>query len=264
MFDFGQNGTVESIENVPEQFRGLYQEAEDGAGFSLKDEPGIKGAVEAILSLNGTLKKARLEANGLRGRAVDLGALGEFGEDVEEITAGVRNKIEALEAQLKGGKQAKIDVDKAKADFAAAHVKDREALDKRITALVGQLYTEKVTNAALKAIGDDAIDPELVMPFLTKRVRPVEENGEFQVFVVDEGGDRRYSTTTGSAMTVAELVKEMQGQEKYGPLFKSKAPKGANTPTQGPGRIPVRVQGEEKKTPLQKIRDGLAARSASG
>lgn len=253
-FNFGENTEVTDLTKVPTQFHGLYAEA-DGK-FKLRDAPEVKGAVEAILGLNKALVASRAEAKAAKGKAVDISALKDFGATPEEIKAAVDAKLKELTDELAKGDKAKLNLDKIKADLAAAHSNDLKSKDTRIGALTGQLYNLLVENAATSAVAEAKGVPDLLLPFVKQQVKVVEEDGQFQVYVVDGQGDRRYSGITGQPMTIKELVAEMKSNEKYGRLFESEAPQGQGTPP-GQQRRAGQIQTGATLTPLQKIQSGL-------
>ncbi|MHC4734713.1 MAG: hypothetical protein ACYTDW_09690 [Planctomycetota bacterium] len=256
-FDFGQNQKVESLDTVPEDFRGLYREVE-GGGFQLgSNDAAIGAAIAVIPRLNGALKAARAEAKANKGQKVDLSPLAEYGEDVETIATGISTKFEELQKQVKGGEQVKADREKITEALGKKHAAELQKHQARAAALQAQLYKIMVDNEALKEIGDQATNPKLLLPFIREQVKPGEEEGEFVVRVVNGDGPR-FSPTTGTHMTVNELVKEMKASEEYGVLFKSETPSGT-------GKVPgssSRVVGGQPttKSALDKIKAGLDAR----
>lgn len=259
MFSFADNATVSGIEVVPEGFRVFYEEADDGK-FKLSDSSMAKAAISSISSLDKSLTDSRKEARDHKAKlgTMDLSPLSEYGESSEEILAGVNARIEELQGKVKGGKDAKVNLDKVREEMNKAHAVDLESKDKRITALSKLLHKELVVNAAMAAIVEAKGNSELLLPFVEKQAQVIEEDGKVSVVVTDSSGDRRFSGTTGATMTIVELVLEMKGQEKYGALFSSDAPKGGGTPPGGPRGGPK--PGGEKLSPKDKISAGLAAR----
>lgn len=261
-FDFSQSMEVANLEGVPEQFRPLYGPKAEGEGFVLKvDDPAIKGAVEAILGHSKALKASRAEAKALKGKVMDLSPLSEYGASVEEIRAGIEAKVTGLEDQIKGGKQAKIDLDRARAEIAAGFAKEKEALAGRAKSLMDQLEALLADNAARTELAD-AVDPDLVLPFVKSNLRVVEDEGKFQAFVVDADGNRRYSGVTGQPMTIKELVGEMRASEKYRPLFKSETRRGSGS-VPGSSAVSDRSlhrQSRESMSATEKIAEGLRKR----
>lgn len=257
-FDFATSAKVADLSKVPADFHPLYKKAEtEGGGFILdSDNPQVKSAVSAISGLNNALKAARAEAKN-KPAAVDLTLLKDFGGTPEEIKTAVDAKLASLEGQIKG-----VNIDKIKADLAAEYSKTNETTTNRAKALEGQLYKTLVIGAATGAIADEKGDTELLMPFVQKHVKTVDSNGEYQVAVVDQAGDIRYSGVTGNPMTVRELVKEMKTQDRYAKLFASEAPNGGGTPPGSTSRRPAN-QGQQDRfvrqdmSAAQKIASGL-------
>lgn len=258
--EFQFNPTVDSIEVVPADFRGLYAKTDDGKFALRSDDEGVKSAVSAITGLSRALKASRAEAAGLKGKAVDLSALGEYGSTPEEILQSIETKLQ----EAGKGKGEPKDWDarlKAAQDAVREQAsKQAEAAQKRIDALTGQLHSILVTGEARSALAEaGAIDAELALPFLAQQVVVSEENGQFTVSVVGPDKSPRYSGVTGQPMSVKELVAEMKGQEKYGPLFKSDRPSGGGTPANQPRQAPGSQKREEMSS-SDKIKQGLAAR----
>lgn len=249
---------VDSLDTVPEQFRGLYAEM-DGK-FKLNET--YKGVAEAVNGLNRSLKASRAEAKALKGSKVDLSVLSEFGEDPATIAEAVKSKMSELESQLANGDKAKLNLDKVKQDLAQAHAKDLEKVNKRSEALQTQLYGLLVENAATSAIAEMKGIPELLMPFVKTQVNVVEEDGEFRVFVVDAQGDRRYSGVTGQPMSIKELVSEMKANEKFGRLFESEQQNGGGGTNPGSTKRPAQQQRGELSS-VDKIKAGLAKGQAA-
>lgn len=241
---------VDSIDKVPEQFRGIYKQGDDGQ-FVVDDNH--KGVVDAVLGLNRSLKAARAEAKAKT--PVDLSPLADFGATPEEIKANISTKLQELQDELAKGGEAKLNLDKVRQELADAHAKDLKKAGVRAEALQNQLYTLLVENAATAAAVGLRGDPELLLPFIKNQVKVVEQDGEFKVFVVDAQGDQRYSGITGQPMTIKELVAEMKANEKFERLFESEAPTGGGM-RPGSGQVTPRPQGQQLSA-TEKIAAGL-------
>ncbi|RKZ20179.1 hypothetical protein DRQ50_00035 [bacterium] len=260
MFDFTDNQLVEKLDTVPEDFRPLYTETDDGK-FKLNGaDPVVGSAVKAVQGLNKALRASRAEANDAKGRIPDLSSLSGFGTDPTGILEGFNAQLEEARAANKGkGTKATEDAVKAAQEaMANAHTKELEKQNTRNGALQKQLYGVLVGAEATTALAKaNALNPALVLPFIEKQVRVTEEDGKFTVRVLDSKGTERFSGTTGDHLTITELVQEMRANSEYGPLFKSDAPQGGgNPPTHSPGR---KAPGGTK-TAAQKIAAGLDAR----
>lgn len=241
---------VESIDKVPEQFRGLYAQGEDGK-FVVNET--YKGVAEAVTGLNRSLKAARAEAKART--PVDLAPLADFGKTPEEIKAGITAKMQELQDQLAKGGDAKLNLDKVREDMTRAHQADLQKHTTRAQALQNQLYGLLVENSANSAVAEMKGVPELLLPFIKNQVKVIEEDGQFNVYVVDSAGDRRYSGITGQPMSIKELVAEMKANEKFGRLFESEAPAGGGMPPRS-GSTPPRTPGKVM-TANEKIAAGL-------
>ena len=258
-FSFSDAKVVESLDKVPEDFRGLYEPGEDGK-FVLSQDEKVKSAVSAVVKLNEALKISRMEAKGLKGKVTDLSALSQYGSSVEEIVAGVNAKMEELQAAATGSKDAKLNLDKIKQELAAAHSKDLGVKDKRIEALKGQLDKMLIENVAKSAISELKGDTELLMPHLVGHIQSVEEDGEFKVFVVDKDKERRYSGATGQPMTIKELVSEFKASDKFSKLFASEAPSGGGMNPRGGTKPKGMPQQKTELSATEKIAQGLRSK----
>ncbi len=240
---------VESIDKVPEQFRGLYTQGEDGK-FVVNET--YKGVAEAVTGLSRNLKEMR---QGLKNKHIDLTPLADWGNHPKAIREAFEAKLAELEA-AKGTPGADVakQIEGVKAAMAQAHTKDIEKHTQRSQALQNQLYGLLVENSATAAVAEMKGVPELLLPFVKNQVKVVEEDGQFKVYVMDPNGEVRYGHT-GSPMSIKELVAEMKANEKFGRLFESEAPAGGGMPPRS-GSTPPRTPGKVM-TANEKIAAGL-------
>jgi hypothetical protein len=255
MFEFSQNTEMESLDSVPENFRVFYKQSDSGEGYRLNsDDPATSAAVSTITGLAKSLKAARADADSYRKQRTDLSALSEYGDSPEAIAESFRGKLGDLEKQISEGSQAKVDIERIREDLSKSHSKELEKRDTLVQSLKDQLYSNLVLSEATTAIAAQKGVAELLMPFVRERVRAVEEDGNLRVYVVDNEGNRRYSGTTGEAMSIQELVSEMKGNAQFGRLFESEAPSGTGT-NPAPQRRSVTPAAE--MTSVDKIAAGL-------
>ncbi len=268
-FDFAANKTVDSIEKVPADFRGLYSEGDDGS-FSLRsDDAGVQSAVSAITRLNNALVSSRAEAKAAKDNSgVDLSALEDYGVTPEEIATTVAGKLEELQAQITSGKGKKSaeeverQIEKIKKDLMKTHQTEVDAKEVVIGGLRGHLHKTLISDAATREIAAAGGDAEMLMPFVAPTLKPFESDGKYGVNVIDpEDGSTRYSGVTGEPMTIAERVAELKATDKFTKLFSSEAPSGGGTPPNG-RKSPQAPKGQEL-TPVQKISSGLSKGLAS-
>jgi len=255
--EFNFNQTVDTIESVPKDFQGLY--VENDGKYTLSDDAAVKSAVSAITGLNRSLKAARGEAKDLKSRQIDLSSLSEYGSTPDSILEGFQASMSEATKGKKSQEDFQRQVTKVKEDLGQAHQAELLKEQARSQALTGQLHGILVTGAARSALAEaGAIDTDLALPFLSTQIKVTEEAGKFAVNVVDSTGDPRYSGTTGAPMSVNELVEEMKGQEKFGPLFKSDKASGAGTkPNQARQGVP---KDTGDMSPKDQIKAGLEAR----
>lgn len=252
MFDFAANTEVEALDTVPENFRVFYVASD--SGFKLNSEDGATSA--AVASITGLAKSLTAARGDAKKGKVDLSALSEYGDTPDAIAEAVTTKMTELSDQIKTGSKAKVDIDKIRADLAGAHATDIQKREAVNTALRDQLYGMMVTTEATTAITSNKGIPELLMPFVKSQVQVIEEEGKLNAYVVDAQGDQRYSGTTGSPMTIGELVVEMKSNKQFGRVFESEAPSGPGTPP-SPRRISPKLGTDMSST--DKIAAGIRA-----
>jgi len=265
-FDFEKNATVESIDTVPEQYRGLYIEITEGDNtgkFGVADH--AKGIVKSYIGVNQSLNKARgdkksasdesatrrLALNAFDELVSDLGLEpGEEGELAEVLKA----HIAELTDKVKGGKQIKIDLDKVKKEYEAKQSEAIGVKDAEITELRGDLHATKVSDVATAAITEAKGSVELLKPIVERACKVVKEEGRYVVRVVDAQGDFR-SDGSGGWMGVKELVAELKASDSYARAFDSEAPGGTGSKPGSMKQTPGRQTPEMTST--QKIAQGL-------
>lgn len=249
-FSFEQNQTVDTLDKVPEDFRGFYVEGEDKK-FKLDEK--FKKATAAIDGLNKTSKTLRSGEKSLKDLVAGFKALGDTPEEIKQ-------KLEDLNAQLTS--KEKINPEKIKEEITKAFEGKLAEKDKKIEGLTGSVRKYLVTSAATAAIAEAKGVPELLMPHIERQVKVVEENGDYKTVVVDAQGETRYGAT-GSPLTIAELVNSMKADKVYGRAFESdNAGGGGSGGSEGSSQRKVETKKQAtEKSPLDKIAEGLAARN---
>ena len=263
-FDFAKNQHVDSLQGVPEDFRGLYAESADG-GFDLRSEDdGVKSAISAITRMTGALHAARNEAKTAKSNAtVDLSPLSDYGQDPQEMATNIASKIDELQTQLaasKGKKSAdevQQTIERMKNDLMGTHQTEIQKRDEQLESLRKHLFKTLVSDAATREIASAGGDPEMLMPFVAPSLAPFENDGEYSVRVVDDHGEIRYNGATGETMTIADRVAELKGNAKFGKLFESDAPSGGGMLPNAARRSP-QTPAPADMSPTQKIAAGLA------
>lgn len=272
MFDFKKNAVVESLDDVPEKYQGLYAEGtgDDAGKFVIADHAAA--IVADYLGTNESLTKARAdkktssdESAKRRLALKEFEAIAEeFGIEVSEDTPlhdAIKARIAEAVAASKNGKELKVNLDKMKVDFEkrlaeSLNAKDGE-LAKKDSALAKHLIGDMATRAITEAKGS----ADLLMPIVRDQCKVVQDGEDYVVRVVDAQGDFR-SDGKGGFMGVTDLVAELKQSDNFARAFESESPGGGGKPP-GSGNRASANKNEEKSS-VQKISDGLARMKKSG
>lgn len=249
----------DSFNTIPENLRGIYQPKEGAEGTYHVPEAlrPVADAITGLFQANGNIRKENKEL--AKKGQIDLSGLEDFGEDLPTIKENIRAKLEELETAAAAGKEGKLNVDKVRQEMKAAQDKLLAKEAEKQQALRNTVHKYLVTSGASEALAAEGGMVELAMPFVQQQIKVLEEDGEFKAVVVDADGDPRISGGTGQPMTIRELVREMKGQEKYAPLFKSEAKGGGGALPGKTGAKPAPARANA--SPVDKIKAGLAARN---
>ena len=268
-FTFKENTTVADINGVPEKYRGLYVAGEgDNEGkFSLISAAAgivadLLGNQETLLGVRNDKKKVTDE-NAERRLAVK--AFEDFAQSVgleagdEGMAAALQAHVDDLTAQIKGGKDIKINMDKVNSEAERRILAITEAKDAELTEMRSALSKHLISDAASRALAEHKGSIDLLLPHVLAACKMVrKDNGDYGVTVLDAQGDARLDSA-GGFLGVGGLVGEMKTQERFGRAFESEAAPGSGAtpgsmsrPTQRPG-----AQDQQKLTPTQLIGIGL-------
>jgi hypothetical protein len=252
-YDLEKNATVETIEEVPEDYRHFYEESE--GKYTLSSDERLQGAIKLVTGQAKALTASRGEADTLRKRAVDLSPLSSYGSTPKEISEAFIAKMEEIQNAAGKDKIAKI-----KESMEKAAQQKIEPYVAKIGSLEGQLKELLVGNTAAKAVAEAKGSARLLMPHIERQVECVTEQEDgrevYKVYVLDEQGQRRFSgTRAGEYMNIGELVEEMKKDKDFGRMFDSTAPQGGGSPTTGAGRTPSTGS---KLSSVDKISVGLS------
>lgn len=206
-FDFSTNGTVESLDKVPEQFRGVY--VQDGDKFKINDS--LKGVTDAIVGLNGALKNERKTSSTLKGQKDISAVLQETFQlgSVDEVKA----KIDELTQQV--AEKSKVDPAKIKADIEKAFNAKEEGYKTQLGKMQGTLEKYLIDSAATSALSQAKGNVKLLLPIIRQAVAVVPDGDDYVVRVKDPAGDYR-GNGAGGFMTIEDLVKELKSSSDYG------------------------------------------------
>lgn len=255
-FEFLKNPTVDSLDKVPEQFRGLY--AQGDSGYALSDS--FKSTASAIDGLNKSLKAARRDADEAKRNRPDVSGFAAVGQllglEGDDATSPETFR-QAVERVIGESKDGKVNWDKMKKDLERGFQTQLQGKDGELSNMGKTLQKYLVTTAAVQAVASHKGVPELLLPHVQAKTKVIKEGDEYVVRVVDESGDPR-GNASGGFMTVEDLVKEMKASPTFGRAFESEALSGSGIKpgtTQGKG-----IQQRKDMSPTEKIAAGLAKR----
>jgi hypothetical protein len=263
-FELSQNLSVDSLDKVPEHFRPLYVQGQDG---KLAIPDSMKPVAGAIDGLNKANKTVRRDLDTVRKNTPDLkpwksvGTI--LGLDPEELTPdALQAAVEDLHTRANSGdKSAKVNLDKLKKEMQEANRKALEAKDGELNGMRGSLSKYLIDNAAISAISELKGVPELLLPHVRAAAKVVQDGNDYVVRVVDAQGDPR-GDGKGGFMTVKDLVAELKASATFGRAFESQAPAGGGKPPAKPGsRAPAGPQQGAERSATQKIADGLRSQA---
>lgn len=254
-FNFAANPTLDSVDAVPEPFRGAYQQGQDGkftirpefAGFTAAVD-GLNKALGAERTAHATTKKQPTAAAVLK----DLG-LGETLEDAQATLTGLRDQVAA---------KAQVDPAKIRAEIEATFQAEREQLTAANTQMEGTLIKHLIGNVAKSALAEHKGNELFLMPHIEKAAKVVKDDatGDYVVRVVDSEGQFR-GDGKGGFMGVGDLVAEMKGNKIFGGAFEStQVPGGGNPRNPAPPAVARAAQardGARDRTSTDKIAEGI-------
>lgn len=258
-FEFDKNQKIDSIDKVPEPFRGFYTQGDDG--YVLADS--FKGSALSIDGLNRSLKAARREADEAKRNRPDMSGFSAVGQLLGLEDADSRNPEtlkSAIEKVIGESKDGKVNWDKMKKDLDKGFQTQLTAKDGELQTMSKTLQKYLVTTAAVQAIAAQKGTPELLLPHISAQTKVIKEGDEYVVRVVDSAGDPR-GNAAGGFMSVEDLVKELKASPTFGRAFESEAPSGNGSKPNSTPRTPAQKQGE--LTPNELLVRGLKNRNRS-
>ena len=212
--------TVDTLDDVPENLRSLYSEA-DGkfrlAVDGLEDTAGLKSA----------LQKEREAARTAEKQAKAWMALGKTPEEIAALVDAQR-KAEADRA-LKGG-----EFDKVKNQIVEQSEREKTDLRNIIKSKDAAIERYLIDAQATAAISEMKGIPVLLLPHVKAAVKVVEDNGDFVTRVVDAQGNPRVNSK-GEFLSIRDLVDEMRQNEVFGRAFEPTGATGSGAGGSGGG-----------------------------
>jgi hypothetical protein len=205
-------------------------EVSPSGGFEFADTRGLKAALQNERAERGKAAaglKSLTETVG----DLDVAAARAALEKVAEMKDwDPEKKLAEAKAQFEGQLTSKFDNERKA--LTTKHAEEIKARDAAMTAALGQLQSELIASAAVSAISAAGGSVELLLPIVEKTTRmKAGEDGRYHAEVVDQSGTPRLSPKSGSTapMSVAELVEELRGDEKFARAFDGSGAKGSGS-----------------------------------
>ncbi len=212
--------TAEAIDTIPEAQRSLYKESN---GKFVLDVDGY----EDPANLKSALQKERDAARQATKQAQAWAALGKTPEEIAALVEAQRKAEE--DKALKGG-----EFEKLKQQIIDQHKAELGKKDERIGALTKSLERRLIDADAVAAIAAAKGVPELLLPHVRNSVKVIEQDGEFQVQVVDKAGNPRVNGK-GEFLSIADLVGERRQSAVFGRAFEASGTTGGGAQGGGGG-----------------------------
>ena len=266
MWDFEKNKVVDSLEAVPEKFRGLYEEITEGdeAGkFTIAAHAhGIvadyTGAMASLTNERGKAKKLGEENTKRRLASKAFEELCEsLGLDEEGRTAeGLKAFIDELVGKAKNGEELKVSIENVRREMAKKHEAELAAKDQEIGARDKSLEKHLISDRATQAIATHKGKHKVLMPHIKAHTKVVKdpETGDYMVRVVGDDGEVRFNGQ-GAPMSVGDFVEELKNDQDFAGNFESES-KGGGGALHGTNKQITKPAAD--KTSTDKIAAGLS------
>ena len=253
-FNFAANPTVDSLDTVPEAFRGAYVAGDDGK-FAIR--PEVVGLTGALDGLNGALKKERDTTKQLKAQPTGAAILKNLG--LGETEEAALTTITDLRAQVAA--KAQVDPAKIRQEIEATFGTERTGFRTQLTDMEATLEEHLVGNVAKSAIATHKGNELFLMPHIEKAAKVVKDDatGKYVVRVVDGDGQFR-GDGKGGFMGVDDLVGEMKANKQFGGAFESEQQGGGGggSGTQ-PSRQAQQFQQQRSQSEGRSSTDKIAA-----
>lgn len=223
---------LETIEGLAPELVEHYAEKDGKHYLAVESVEGIE--LSNVAGLKSTLGKNKEEIKKLK---ASLNIFGDLDPIKAREALGKMDEIanwtpDQKAVEIQEAFQAKV-TEKSEVDRKAQLTKFEEEqgkLSTRNKLLEKELYDTKINMTALKAIRDAGGEPELLMHKVTSSMQIREENGKFEVVILDSSGAPRITPRPGEyeiPMTVDEYVQELKAMEVLAPAFKGSGATGS-------------------------------------
>lgn len=268
-WDFLANSTVDTLDVVPEAFRPVYQEDKANSNFIVN--PDLKALADSFTNTAKKLKatnttrtednkkdkERRLALEGVQAAIVELGI--EIPDNVS-LPEVIKSTFTTLSDSVKGGKEARVNVEAAKAEFQKQVKAITDTHTKEVSGLTATLEKHMIESAAAQELAKMGVvenGMELLMPMIRKTTKlQKQETGDYKVIVVDENNNIRVDQHAAD-MNIPSLITDLKA--KFPMAFKSENKGGGGT-NNAATKKPVQNAGKaatDGRSSVDKIAAGL-------
>ena len=233
------DASVDSLDAVPEAYRGDYKEDTGTGKFVLDVNPKDGLSLTNTSELTSALGRERGLVASLNKK---LAAFGDVQPDQLQDQLAKLAQLEQLDPEKEADKIAQAKVDAQVKQLVNQHKKDIQSIQDREGLYKNQLQKVLIDDAAKAAIlnaGGDERTIAYMLPEVKRHLNLSEtQQGVFKAEVQDSLGNPRIGDASGSAMTVSQLVEEMKAQDLWAGAFPGKNKSGGGRQSDGSGGAP--------------------------
>lgn len=271
MWDFVKYAVVDSLDAVPEKYRGLYAQNADTKKFELSE--AAKGIVADYSGVTVTLAdtKSKLKAanDESASRRVSTTAVADYLKSIGVENINAENPLETMAthvtdliAQSKKGGEIKVNMERVQKEAETRIATITAAKDAEKATMLKSLNKYLIGQAVTTALAAEKGNVEVLLPHIERQLRVQQDGEDYNVIVFDPAKNEVRTNGAGQSMTVADLVKEFKGNKVYAANFESEAAAGNGAKPGNGARTTVAIKTGVERSSAQKISAGLAAATA--
>ena len=238
-FEFDLNNPIETLDNVPNEFQGHYEQTENGYVVSEGFKPiakQINGLTSNLVKTRGKLQSTNNESAERRVKLSGFTSILDTIEDLEDKSPeALKSYLDDLRAKAsqggKAGEDAARELTAAKQAMQAAHATELGERDTKITALSSKIRTLLVDNQLTLELTTAKGNPKLLSPMLSQECDVRQDDaGNDVVVILDEAGQPRYNNS-GDLLSIGERVAELKADPQFQAAFQGQVKGGSDAPT---------------------------------
>ncbi len=172
----------------------------------------------------------------------------DFDPDEYKVLRESKRKAEEEKARQEGNWE------KLKESLVEQHHKEVEKLNTEIAMLKGSVERYLIDSQIRSKLSEAGANVHLMEGIVKQHVRPINENGDYRIVVVDKEGNPRIGSSDGSLMTISQLIKEFSEQSEYAPAFPGTGRTGTGSNVQrgksGPANKKISEMSDAEKADL--------------